>query len=94
MRYLTTLLTCLLILPAWALDYPETCQENTTDTYHNVGVADSHHKLTAALQYEDTSVKPILLRTSGNTGHGSGTPLNEAISQQVDRLVFFSTDWV
>jgi len=29
-----------------------------------------------------------LLRTSGNTGHGAGTPLSETISQQVDRLVF------
>jgi prolyl oligopeptidase PreP (S9A serine peptidase family) len=29
-----------------------------------------------------------LLRTSGNSGHGSGTPLKEAISQQVDRLAF------
>jgi len=59
-------------------------------TGENDGRVDPMHsrKMTAALQYENSSDKPILLRTSGNTGHGSGTPLNEAISQQVDRLVF------
>ncbi len=59
-------------------------------TGENDGRVDPMHsrKMTAALQYVNTSGKPILLRTSGNTGHGSGTPLNEAISQQVDRLVF------
>ena len=45
-------------------------------------------KMTAALQHANTSDNPILLRTSGNTGHGAGTPLSESISQQVDRLVF------
>ena len=59
-------------------------------TGENDGRVDPMHsrKMTAALQYDNTSNKPILLRTSGNTGHGSGTPLSEAISQQVDRLVF------
>ena len=59
-------------------------------TGENDGRVDPMHsrKMTAALQNENTSDRPILLRTSGNTGHGSGTPLNETISQQVDRLVF------
>lgn len=59
-------------------------------TGENDGRVDPMHsrKMTAALQHANTSDKPILLRTSGNTGHGAGTPLSEAISQQVDRLVF------
>jgi len=59
-------------------------------TGENDGRVDPMHsrKMTATLQYENTSGKPILLRTSGNTGHGAGTPLDEAISQEVDRLVF------
>ena len=59
-------------------------------TGENDGRVDPMHsrKMTAALQYANTSDKPVLLRTSGNTGHGAGTPLSEAISQQVDRLVF------
>ena len=56
----------------------------------NDGRVDPMHsrKMTAALQANNTSANPILLRTSGNTGHGSGTPFSERISQQVDRLVF------
>jgi prolyl oligopeptidase len=59
-------------------------------TGENDGRVDPMHsrKMTAALQFENTSGNPILLRTSGTTGHGSGTPLSETISQQVDRLVF------
>ena len=59
-------------------------------TGENDGRVDPMHsrKMTAALQFANTSGEPVLLRTSGNTGHGSGTPLKEAISQQVDRLVF------
>ena len=59
-------------------------------TGENDGRVDPMHsrKMTAALQYANTSGKPILLRTSGNTGHGAGTPLDETIAQQVDRLVF------
>jgi prolyl oligopeptidase len=59
-------------------------------TGENDGRVDPMHsrKMTAALQYANTADKPILLRTSGNTGHGAGTPLSESISQQVDRLVF------
>jgi prolyl oligopeptidase len=59
-------------------------------TGENDGRVDPMHsrKMTAALQFENTSDNPILLRTSGTTGHGAGTPLSEGISQQVDRLVF------
>jgi prolyl oligopeptidase len=59
-------------------------------TGENDGRVDPMHsrKMTAMLQANTTSGKPILLRTSGNTGHGSGTPYGEAVSQQVDRLVF------
>jgi len=59
-------------------------------TGENDGRVDPMHsrKMTAALQFENTSDRPILLRTSGNTGHGSGTPLSESISQQVDRFLF------
>lgn len=59
-------------------------------TGENDGRVDPMHsrKMTAMLQASNTSENPVLLRTSGNTGHGSGTPLNEVISQQVDRLVF------
>ena len=59
-------------------------------TGENDGRVDPMHsrKMTAALQHANTSENPILLRTSGKTGHGAGTPLSEAISQQADRLVF------
>jgi len=59
-------------------------------TGENDGRVDPMHsrKMTAALQFASSSGKPVLLRTSGNTGHGAGTPLSEGISQQVDRLVF------
>jgi prolyl oligopeptidase len=30
----------------------------------------------------------VLLRTSGSTGHGGGTPLTEAIAQEVDVWAF------
>ncbi len=59
-------------------------------TGENDGRVDPMHsrKMTAELQFRNTSSAPILLRTSGNTGHGSGTPLSETMSQEVDRLVF------
>jgi prolyl oligopeptidase len=59
-------------------------------TGENDGRVDPMHsrKMIAALQHANTSDRPILLRTSGNSGHGSGTPLNEGIKQQVDRLAF------
>lgn len=59
-------------------------------TGENDGRVDPMHsrKMTAVLQHNNRSDNLVLLRTSGNTGHGSGTPLSETISQQVDRLVF------
>ena len=46
-------------------------------------------KMTARLQAATASAAPILLRTSSDTGHGSGTPLDEGIAQQVDLVAFF-----
>jgi prolyl oligopeptidase len=40
-------------------------------------------KMTARLQ-SSGSRRPILLRTSGNTGHGAGTPLDEATEEDAD----------
>jgi prolyl oligopeptidase len=44
-------------------------------------------KMTARLQASGTR-RPVLLRTSGNTGHGIGTPLDERILQDVDVYSF------
>ena len=45
-------------------------------------------KMTARLQAATSSKAPILLRTSGDTGHGGGTPLKERIAQAVDVYSF------
>ena len=45
-------------------------------------------KFTAALQSATTSGRPILLRTSMNSGHGIGSSLNERIAEQTDELSF------
>jgi prolyl oligopeptidase len=45
-------------------------------------------KFAAALQAATTSGRPILLRTSANSGHGIGTSLTERIAQQTDELSF------
>lgn len=45
-------------------------------------------KMTARLQAANTSGGPTLLRTSSNSGHGAGTPLDERIEQEVDVLAF------
>ncbi len=45
-------------------------------------------KMTARLQAANASANPILLRTSGNSGHGHGTALSERIKQQADILAF------
>ena len=44
-------------------------------------------KMTARLQTSGTT-RPVLLRTSGNTGHGIGTPLDERIEQDTDIYSF------
>jgi len=41
-------------------------------------------KMTARLQAATGSSAPILLRTSGSSGHGIGTALDEALAQQTD----------
>jgi prolyl oligopeptidase len=45
-------------------------------------------KMTARLQAANPQGRPVLLRTSGSTGHGGGTPLAEAIAQEVDVWAF------
>lgn len=56
----------------------------------NDGRVDPMHsrKMTAMLQSNDTSDSPVFLRSSSDTGHGSGTPLTEVISMLTDRFVF------
>jgi prolyl oligopeptidase len=44
-------------------------------------------KMTARLQASGT-LRPVLLRTSGTTGHGIGTPLNARIEQDTDIYSF------
>ncbi len=45
-------------------------------------------KMTARLQAATGSSAPILLRTSGSSGHGFGTALDEALAQQTDAWSF------
>ena len=47
-------------------------------------------KMVARLQAAGAgpSPRPVLLRTSSNTGHGMGSPVRERISQQVDTHAF------
>lgn len=45
-------------------------------------------KFTAALQASASSGRPILLRTSANSGHGMGSSLTERIAEQTDELAF------
>jgi prolyl oligopeptidase len=45
-------------------------------------------KMIARLQTATSSKHPILLRTSGSTGHGIGTPLAEQVEEQVDIYSF------
>ena len=49
-------------------------------------------KMTARLQASGTR-RPVLLRTSGDSGHGIGTALSERIAQQVDVLSFLFAQW-
>ena len=44
-------------------------------------------KMAARLQASGTK-HPVLLRTSGNSGHGIGTALSEAIAEEADVLAF------
>ncbi|HEV8000367.1 MAG TPA: prolyl oligopeptidase family serine peptidase [Planctomycetaceae bacterium] len=45
-------------------------------------------KFVARLQAANASDEPILLRTSGNTGHGLDSPLSERIAETVDVYAF------
>jgi len=45
-------------------------------------------KMTARLQAATASDRPILLRTSGDTGHGGGTPLSARIDELADAYAF------
>jgi prolyl oligopeptidase len=45
-------------------------------------------KMVARLQAATSSERPILLRTSESTGHGSGTPLSAEIEETADMLAF------
>jgi prolyl oligopeptidase len=45
-------------------------------------------KMTALLQAVKASDHPVLLRTSGDTGHGSGTPLSAEIEEETDIYAF------
>ena len=45
-------------------------------------------KMTASLQAATSSGRPVLLRTSSKTGHGSGTPLSEQIVKSVHYHAF------
>lgn len=50
--------------------------------------ANQSRKMTARLQAANGSDKPVLLRTSSNTGHGGDNPLSERIEQTVDVYAF------
>ncbi len=47
-------------------------------------------KMTARLQAATSSGRPVLLRTSADTGHGIGSPLKARIAQMVDADSFIS----
>jgi prolyl oligopeptidase len=51
------------------------------DPYHS-------RKMTARLQAATTSGHPVLLRTSGDTGHGIGSPLSAEIEENADVYAF------
>jgi prolyl oligopeptidase len=45
-------------------------------------------KMTARLQAATSSDRPIVLRTSANSGHGMGSSLDERVEQEVDKYAF------
>ena len=51
------------------------------DPYHS-------RKMVARLQAATSSDRPILLRASGDTGHGAGTPLAAEVEETTDLLAF------
>jgi prolyl oligopeptidase len=59
----------------------------TGENDHRVNPMNSR-KMTARLQAATSSNRPILLRTSSNSGHGRGTAVSEKIEQEADVLAF------
>ena len=59
----------------------------TGENDHRVNPLHSR-KMTARLQLASGSDRPILLRTSSNSGHGIGTALDERIEESADALSF------
>jgi prolyl oligopeptidase len=59
-------------------------------TGENDGRVDPYHsrKMAARLQAASVSGRPVLLRVSFDSGHGSGTALSERIEQQADVYAF------
>jgi prolyl oligopeptidase len=55
--------------------------DSRVDPYHS-------RKMAARLQSATSSGRPILLRASGDTGHGMGTPLAAEIEETTDVLAF------
>ena len=56
---------------------------------HDGRVNPAHsRKMTARLQAATGSKRPVLLRTSGSTGHGIGTPLEARIQELADSYAF------
>jgi prolyl oligopeptidase len=56
---------------------------------HDGRVNPAHsRKMTARLQAAGNGKRLVLLRTSGTTGHGIGTPLDEQIAQMADSYAF------
>jgi alkaline phosphatase D len=56
---------------------------------HDGRVNPAHsRKMTARVQAATSSRKPVLLRTSANTGHGVGTPLSARVQELVDVYSF------
>ncbi|MCK5690118.1 S9 family peptidase, partial [Myxococcota bacterium] len=68
-------------------DYPATlfltgANDPRVDPMHS-------RKMTARLQAAQKGAAPIILRTSSDTGHGGGTPLDESINQLVHEFSFY-----
>jgi prolyl oligopeptidase len=63
----------------------------TGDNDPRVDPANSR-KMTARLQAAGGK-QPVYLRTSGNSGHGIGTALSEAIAEEADVLAFLFDQW-
>jgi len=63
-------------------------------TGENDGRVDPYNsrKMVARLQAADPKGRPILLRISGDTGHGIGTSLDKRVAEDADGLAFLMTE--